>query len=82
MIIGTETISGIVEGDAFTLGEKSYKMTAIGLVNGTDKNLVTTGFDAGILTIGDVAETQLIAVSPAGALDLFRQPQASANESE
>ncbi|MBR4151945.1 MAG: hypothetical protein IKT98_03210 [Selenomonadaceae bacterium] len=70
MIIGTTTISGIVEGDEFALGGKEYKMLNTGLFNDTDNKLVTSGITDGTLTFGDILETQLIAVSSAGALDL------------
>ncbi len=72
MIIGLDTISGIVEGDIFTLGEDTYKMTPIGLVNDTDssKTLVTNGIENGTLTVADIEETPLIAVSSAGMLNL------------
>ena len=63
MIIGTETISGIVEGDTFTLNDKAYTMLNTGLFNDTDNKLVTSGIDDGTLTISDIAETQLIAIS-------------------
>ena len=63
MIIGTETISGIVQGDTFTLNDKAYVMLGTGLFNDTDNKLVTSGIDDGTLTIADIVETQLIAIS-------------------
>ena len=72
MLINTTTISGIVEGDEFKLGDKAYKMLATGLFNDTDNTLVTTGMEGDTLTFGGIAETQLIAVDSAGALDLSK----------
>ena len=70
MIISTNTISGIVENDAFALGDKNYKMLNVGLFNDTDNTLVTSGISGGALTFGNIAETALIAIDSAGALDL------------
>ena len=70
MIISSDNVNGITEGDAFTFNGKNYKMIGIGLFNDNDNKLVTYGMEGGTWTYNSFEETQLIAVSPAGTLTL------------